>query len=168
MLAPRSWARSDRQLDKELRGEAYSNGANEVGRAGHDVGQADAEQGRENPRAHEAFHRLLGGKLDQLRAAKRDAANVGEDVVRDHQGDGREEPDHALEDVVHDEVRRKDDDKERHVRPRELGELEAVVALLEGSHEEYEAYEACQRRRPDRRERIHRPITYSMKLMNLW
>ena len=76
------------------------------------------------------FHSLLRTQLDKLRPPKRNAADVGEDVVGDDEHDGQEEPDHALEDVVHDEVSLHDDEVEGHVRPGELGELEAVMVLL--------------------------------------
>lgn len=63
--------------------------------------------------------------------AESDAADVGEDVVGDDEGYGEEEPDHAFENVVHDEVGLDDDEVEGHVCPCELGELESVVAFLQ-------------------------------------
>ena len=77
------------------------------------------------------FHSLLRTQFNQLRFSKRDPADVGEDVVRDDQHHWQKEPDHAFEDVVHDEVRLHDDQVERHVRPGELRELKFVVAFLE-------------------------------------
>lgn len=58
-------------------------------------------------------------------------ADVREYVVRDDEGSGQEEPDHALEDVVHDEVRLHDDQEQRHVCPPELSKLEFEVAGFE-------------------------------------
>ena len=94
----------------------------------------------EEPGTQETLPRLLGGDLDQLVAAEGDAAEVGEDVVGYHHGDGEDEPDEALEDVVDDEVRLADDQEERHVGPGELGELELVVALLQREDKEDEAW----------------------------
>jgi hypothetical protein len=85
------------------------------------------------------FDGLLRADLDQLSAAECDTANVCEDVVGDDQADWQEEPDHALKDVVHDEVRLYDDEVESHVSPSELSKLELVVALLERTNEEDEA-----------------------------
>ena len=76
------------------------------------------------------FDGLLGADLDQLCVSKSDTADVCEDIVGNDQADRQEEPDHALEDVVHDEVSLHDDQVESHVSPRELSELELVVALL--------------------------------------
>lgn len=73
-------------------------------------------------------------------APKGDAADVGEDVVGDDQGSRQEEPDHAFEDAVHDEVCLDIDEVESHVGPGELGELEAIVPLLQRTDEENEAY----------------------------
>lgn len=86
------------------------------------------------------FNGLFGRELDELRFAESYAADVGEDVVDDDEADGEEEPDHAFEDVVHDEVGLDDDEVERHVGPGELGELEFVVAFLEGTDEEDETW----------------------------
>ncbi len=74
-----------------------------------------------------------------MRAPESDAADVGKDVVGYHQRGGKEEPDQPFEDVVHDEVCLHDDEEQRHVCPGELGELETVVAFLEGGDEEDEA-----------------------------
>ena len=87
------------------------------------------------------FNSLLGADLDQLCASKSDTADVREDIVRDDQADRQEEPDHALEDVVHDEVRLHDNQVESHVSPSELSELKLVVTLLKRANEEHEAFE---------------------------
>jgi hypothetical protein len=87
----------------------------------------------------QTFNGLLRADLDQLCATKSDTADVGEDIVGDDQADGQEEPDHALEDVVHDEVRLHDNEVESHVSPSKLSELELVVTLLERTNEEDEA-----------------------------
>lgn len=85
------------------------------------------------------FNSLLGADLDQLCAAESDTADVRKDIVGDDQADRQEEPDHALENVVHDEVRLHDNQVESHVSPSELSELELVVTLLERTNEEDEA-----------------------------
>ena len=115
--------------------------ADEVLVAHEDVGHKEAEDDGADPGADEAFDSLFGGELDQLGAAEGDAADVGEDVVGDDEADGEEEPDHALEDVVHDEVGLHHDQVEGHVGPAELGELESVVAFLEGADEEDKAHD---------------------------
>lgn len=119
----------------------YIDRADEVLGARHDVGQQHGEKDRHDPRANKALNRLLGGQLDELSAAKRNTADVREDVVGDDESGGEEEPDHALEDVVHDEVRLDDNEVQGHVRPCEVGELELVVAGLEGRDEEDEAWQ---------------------------
>lgn len=73
-------------------------------------------------------------------APEGDTADVGEDVVGDDQRSRQEEPDHAFEDAVHDEVCLDVDEVESHVGPGELGELETVVPLLQRTDEEHEAY----------------------------
>ena len=70
--------------------------------------------------------------------AKGDATDVGENIIGDDQGCWEEEPDHTLEDVVHDEMGLYDYEVEGHVRPGELGELEAVVAFFKGGDKENE------------------------------
>lgn len=114
--------------------------ANEVLVAHEDVGEEDAEDDSEDPGADETLDGLLGGELDKLSASESDTAEVGEDVVADDQRNGQEEPDHAFEDVVHDEVGLHDNQVEGHVCPCELGKLESVVAGLERGDEEDEAY----------------------------
>lgn len=112
--------------------------ANKVLVAHEDVGHEVTETNGAEPGAQEPFNRLLRRQLDQLSAAESDTADIGEDIVCNHQGRGQEEPNHALQDIVHDKVRLHDDQVERHVRPGPLGELEAVVALLQGCDEEDE------------------------------
>ena len=85
------------------------------------------------------FNGLLWADLDELCATEGDTADVGEDVVRDHQTDWDEEPDHALEDIVHYEMGLHNDQVQCHVCPSELRELKLVVALLERADEEDEA-----------------------------
>jgi len=158
-----------------LKGWAYVDGTDEVTILREEMCKYETKQNSEEPSAGEAFDGLLGGELDERGAAEGDAADVCPDIVCDDQGDGQEEPDHALEDVVHDEVGLHNDEVERHVRPGELGELELVVAFLEGGDEEDEAFgggggglvswfsfdswSLCG---------VDSPITYSMKLMKRW
>ena len=82
---------------------------------------------------------LLWTELNQLRLSKGDSTDICKDVVDDDQADRKEEPDHALEDIVHDEVRLHDDQIECHVCPGVLSELELVVSLLERANKEDEA-----------------------------
>lgn len=109
--------------------------------------------------AKHTFHSLLRAELDELRAPECDADQVGEDVVRDDQADRQEKPDHPFEDVVHDEVRLHDDQIERHVRPRKLGELESIVTLLERADEEDEACFTISSRSRLNQPLEHEPIT---------
>lgn len=70
---------------------------------------------------------------------KSDSANIGKNVVGNDQGHGKEKPDHALKNVVHDKMGLHHDQVERHVGPCKLRKLEFVVALLQGDHKENEA-----------------------------
>jgi hypothetical protein len=85
------------------------------------------------------FNRLLRAEFDELCPPKRDATDIGKDVVDDDQADGEEEPDHALEDVIHNEMRLHDDQVQGHMSPGKLGELKLVVAFLERTDKENEA-----------------------------
>jgi hypothetical protein len=104
--------------------------ADEILRPHHHVTQHVTEQNREGPCAKEAFHCLLRGQSDQLCSAKGDPDDVGKDIIRNHQGRRKEEPYHALEDVVHDEMCLHHDQVERHVSPCERGELEPKLTGL--------------------------------------
>ena len=116
-------------------------GAGEVRVAHQNVGEAERKDDGEDPGANETFDSLFGTDLDELRTAKGDTTDVSEDVVGDDQSSGEEEPNHALEDVVHDEVGLDDNQVESHVGPGELLELELVVALFQGDDEEDEAHD---------------------------
>lgn len=120
-------------------GPKIGNGADEVLGAHEEVGQAKGENDRHDPGADKTLHRLLRRQFDQLRATESDTADVGEDIVGDDERRGEEEPDHALEDVVHDEVGLDNNEVQSHVRPRKVGELELEVAGLETCDEEDEA-----------------------------
>lgn len=120
-------------------GAEVVDGADEVLGAHQHVGQQETPDEGHAPGTNKTLDSLLGRQLDQLGAAKGDAADVGEDVVADDERGGQEEPDHALEDVVHDEVGLDDDEVEGHVGPGEVGELELEVACLEVGDEEDEA-----------------------------
>lgn len=108
----------------------YVDGTDEVLVSHEYVRHGEAEDNGQDPCADEAFDCFLGRELDELGAAEGDTADVGEYVVGDDEGDGEEEPDHAFEDVVHDEVGLDHDQVEGHVRPGELGKLKSIVALL--------------------------------------
>jgi hypothetical protein len=116
-------------------------GADEVLVAHQNVGQAKCKDDGEDPGANEALDSLFRTDLDELSTAKGDTTDVGKDIVGDDQSSGEEEPDHALEDVVHDEMGLDDNQVESHVGPGELLELELVVALFEGDDEEDEAHD---------------------------
>lgn len=119
--------------------ETHIDRADEVLVPHKQVRQAIAEKDGEDPCADKTLNRLLGRKLDELRASKRNAADISEDIVGNDERGGDEEPDQTLEDVVHDEVSLDDQEEEGHVRPSEHGELELVVSLLQGDDEEHEA-----------------------------
>ena len=114
--------------------------ANEILGAHQDVGQAKSEDDSENPSTNETFDGLFGTDLDELGATKGDATDVGEDVVGNDKSGREEEPDHALEDVVHDEMSLDDNQVKSHVSPGELLELELVVALFKRDDEEDKAH----------------------------
>ena len=69
-----------------------------------------------------------------------DATDVREDVIGNDKGGGKKEPNHAFEDVIHYEMCLNVDEDESHVRPCELGELKAVMALLQGTDEKDKTY----------------------------
>lgn len=72
--------------------------------------------------------------------SKENTANVSEDIVGDNQSSGQEEPDHALENVVHDEMSLNHNEVQSHVCPSKVGELELVVTSLKRSDKEDESY----------------------------
>ncbi|KAJ8126312.1 hypothetical protein O1611_g7326 [Lasiodiplodia mahajangana] len=98
----------------ELHGLGGEGKVGALGQEEQHVGQQEAPDDGHDPGADEALDGLLGRELDQLGAAEGDAADVGEDVVADDERCGQEEPDHALKDVVHDEVGLDDDEVEGH------------------------------------------------------
>jgi hypothetical protein len=97
-----------------------------------------------DPSTHKTFHSLLGRKLYQLSAAEGDTADISEDVVRNNKTNWQEEPDHTLEDIVHNEMGQNHDEEQSHVRPSELRELESIVAFPQRADEEDEACESYQ------------------------
>ena len=112
-------------------GSEVIDGADEIFVPHEDVCHEEAEDDGADPCADEALDGLFGGELDELGAPEGDATDVCEDVIGNDETDRKEEPDHAFEDVVHDKVRLDDYQIESHMRPAELGELEAVVAFLQ-------------------------------------
>lgn len=108
--------------------------------AHQEISQSEAEQDGEDPSSEETFDSLFGADFDQLCAAEGDTTDVCEDVIGDDKRSGKEEPNHAFENVVHDEVGLNDDKIECHVCPCELSELELVVSLFERHDEEDEAW----------------------------
>ena len=79
-------------------------GADHIVKAHEICSPNEAEDDGAEERADESLYRLLWGEFDEGSATKRDAPDVGEDVVTDDERGGNPEPDEALEDVVHDEV----------------------------------------------------------------
>lgn len=67
---------------------------------GHEITKGNSA----GPCAEESLNSLLWGELNKLCPSKANTANVGEDIIGDDQRSGKEEPDHALENVVHDKV----------------------------------------------------------------
>lgn len=83
---------------------SYVNRTREIIISHEDVCHTNPENDRQDPSSYEAFHGLLWGELDQLSFTKSNTADVCEDIIADDQGSWKEEPDHALEDIVHDEM----------------------------------------------------------------
>lgn len=113
--------------------------ANEVFVTHQNVGETKSKDDGEDPSTNKAFDGLFRTDLDELGTSKGDTTDVSKNVVGDDQGSGEEEPDHALEDVVHDEMGLDDNEVESHVGPGKLLELELVVALFERDNKEDEA-----------------------------
>lgn len=102
----------------------------------HDVGEDHGEDDGHDPSTNETLDGLLGRQLDELSASEHNTADVSEDVIGDDKSGGQEEPNHALEYVVHDEVGLNDNEVQSHVCPGKVGELELVVASLERGDKE--------------------------------
>lgn len=115
--------------------------ANEVLILHENVGHEIAKDDGADPCSNETLNGLLWRELDKLRATECNTANICKDVVRNDERCGQEEPDHALKDVVHDEMSLHDNQVQRHVSPSKLGELETIMAFLQRGHEEDEPYD---------------------------
>lgn len=122
-----------------VRALVVANRADKVAELAEEVGEDEAKDHGGEAAAHEALPGLLGAELDQRRLAEEEAKHVGHDVVADNHGDGHDEPDHALEDVLDDEVALRDDNQQGDVRPGEERELAHVVLAGEREHEPDEA-----------------------------
>ena len=83
---------------------AYIVGTDEVAIAHQDIGHAYAKDDCKNPSTHKAFDCLLWGDFDKLSTPKSNTAYVSKDVVSYNEGCWQEEPYHALEDIIHDEM----------------------------------------------------------------
>lgn len=127
--------------------------ANEILVAHEELGHEVTEANRADPRTDESLDGLLRRELNQLCASEADTTDVGKDVIRDDQCGGEEEPDHALENVVHHKVSLNHNQIQSHMGPSKLSELKPVVTLLQGSDEEYEAYELTFNRGPRKKGR---------------
>lgn len=117
----------------------YIHGADEVFITHKDICHEVAEHDGGDPSANEAFNRLFRRNVDEQRAPKSYAADISKDIIGYYERGRKEEPDHALENVVHDEMSLDDYQIQRHVRPCELSKLETVVASLERANKENEA-----------------------------
>jgi hypothetical protein len=98
-----------------------------------------AKDNGHDPATNEPLDRLLGRKFDQRRFAPEEPKDVGPDIVSNDKGTWEEKPDETLKDVVDDKMALANDQQQRHVCPCELGELEAIVTLLQVSNEEDKA-----------------------------
>lgn len=93
-----------RALGRSL-SETHIHRANEVLVSHQNIGHAHSKDDCENPSPDKPFYGLFWRQLDELCPAKRDSTDIGKDIVANNQRDGQEEPDHSLEDIVHNEVR---------------------------------------------------------------
>lgn len=114
-------------------------GANEVFVAHQHVGHEETEDDGADPSTNETLHSLLRRQLNQLSTAEGNTTDVSENVIGDDERCGEEEPNHALEDVVHDEVGLDNDQVQRHVSPGKVLELQLVGVLAQGADEDHEA-----------------------------
>lgn len=137
-LEEEDWVRITLKPSEDV-GTKVIDRADEVLGSHHDVGKKHAKNNRHDPSSNETLDRLLWGKLDQLGATKSNAANVGKNIVGDDQSGRQEKPNHALKNVVHDEMSLHYNKVEGHVGPGKVGELELVVAGLQRSNKKDEA-----------------------------
>ena len=78
--------------------------------------------------------------MNQGCPSKGNSAEIGENVVGNDHGYGKDEPNESFKNVVDDEVRLSDNQEKGHVGPGKLRELELVMALLQREDEEDEAW----------------------------
>lgn len=137
--------REDRVWDTFKTGQSIRaevvDGTDEVLVTDQQVGHEITKGNGAGPCAEESLNSLLRGELNKLCPSKANTANIGEDIIGDDQRSGKEEPDHALENVVHDKVSLNNNQIQSHMGPSKLGELESVVALLQRSDKEDESYQ---------------------------
>jgi hypothetical protein len=74
-----------------------------------------------------------------LGSSKRDAADIGKNIVDDDEAGGQQEPNHALKDIVDNEMGLDDNEIQCNMCPSKLCELEPIVTFLKGSNEENKA-----------------------------
>lgn len=117
-----------------MENRTYINWADEVAVPHQDVGHKDTENYREDPSPNETFNSLFGRQFDKLSTSKRDSTYIGEDIVGNYKRCGKEEPDHALEYVIHDKVGLDYNQVEGHMCPCKLRELKSVVAFFQRSN----------------------------------
>lgn len=116
-----------------------ADGADEVRELTQEVGEDEPEQNCREATADEALPRLLRTEFDQGRLAEEEAKHVGHHVVADDHGDGHNEPDHALEDVLDDQVALRHHNQQGDVSPSEQRELPHVVLARQRQHEPHES-----------------------------
>lgn len=78
--------------------------ADKVLAAHQNIGEENGEDDGKEPGSDESLDRLFGAQLDKLGAAEGDTTDVSKNIVCDDERGRQEEPEHALEDVIHDEV----------------------------------------------------------------
>jgi len=92
--------------------------------------EQDSEDERRDESADEAFPSLLWRELDEGSFAEEKSKDVSHNIVENNDRDGEEKPNEALEDVLDDQLRLGDDDKQRNVRPTKHDELLQIVPFL--------------------------------------
>lgn len=103
------------------------------------MSEANTPEYSKKPGTQETLPCFLGRDLDERCSSECDAAQVSKDIIGDDHGNGQNEPDEALENVVDNEMCLTNNEEQGHMGPCKLGELELVVALLECGDKEDKA-----------------------------
>lgn len=93
------------------------NGAHEEWTVVERQGEQNSKDDSGECSSDESFPRLLRRQLDQRRLSPEESEHVGHDIAADDHGDGSQEPNEALEDVLDDEEGLTDDEKEGQMGP---------------------------------------------------